>query len=184
MPGQAAVRRARRRCVWESVPQCCRTAVRSSGPRGPLAFTIVYRGEAATSWESVTPVTARRCKIKATPRGASLPMCSCGKHHASVSFAADQGALIPYGTGHVRLPNWSPDEAGTPRPRGILNHQTGGQIDHNGRDCRRTDASVQHSRHGKRQGVILPDRSSGFIHQREPIHVRIYGQADRRPGLP
>ena len=106
----------------------------SSGPRGPFALTIVYRGDAATSSDTVTPVAARRCKIKATPRGASRPMCSAGKHHPAVALAADHGALVPHGPGHVGLAHRRADEPGARRPGRILHHQAGGEVHHHRRD--------------------------------------------------
>src|SRR6478609_6388579 len=108
----------------------------------------------------------------------------CGEHDPPIALTSDQRPLFPYGTGHVRLSYGSSDEASSTVASSILHHETGGEIDHNRRGYSSAAASVQHSSHCKGQRVVLSNRASRLVHQRQTIDIGIYRQANVGTVLP
>ena len=145
--------------VGESLRGACRTADGSSGPRGPFAFTIVYRGDAATSCDTVSPSRGKEMQDQGHPQRRIAPDVQRGQHDAAIAFAADHRALVPNGTSHVGLAHRRADQAGARGPGRILHDQAGREIhDHRRRSRAVTAASIQHSPDRERQRVVLADR--------------------------
>ena len=153
---------------------------RSSGPRGPFAFTMVYRGDAATSCGHRNPSRGKEMQDQGHPQGRIAPDVQRRQHDAAVAFAADHGALVSHGPGHVRLTHRRPDEPRAPRP---APHPpppgwSTGSPPRSG-SAAVSAASVQHRPDREGQRVVLADRPPGLVHQRQPVHVRI----DRHPDV-
>ena len=124
-----------------------------------------------------------RCKISATPTGASRPMCSGGQDHTTVPFTADDRPLVPNRASDVRLPtrrgrtgrhasgrHLRPRDWWKGWRRRPADRRTGGPA---------AQRTIENRAHRERQGVVLADRPSPLIHQRQSVHVGIHRHADR-----
>ena len=150
---------------------------RSSGPRGPFALTIVYRGDGADQLGDRYPRRGKEMQDQGHPqrgvaadvqRGSMTPPLPSPPITAPSSRMARATLASPTGARTSRRPG----SAGR-----VLDDQTGGQIDHDRGVCAGTAASIQHGADGERQRVVLADRLAPLVHQRQPVHVR-----DPRPG--
>ena len=115
-PRTAAARPARRRRHRRSAAGAAHTADAAPGPRGPLALTMVYRGDAATSCGHRYPSRGKEMQDQGHPQR-RIP-ADVQRRHITPPLPSPpiDRTLVSNGTGHVRLAHRRPDQPGARRP--------------------------------------------------------------------
>ena len=164
-PRRAGVRPGRRRRHRRNACAAARTADPAATTWAPWPSRWCSGATTPPGPDTVTPDVARRCKIRATPRGASRPMWRAGyitppfpsppmtaprSRMARATLASPTGARSAgwprlHGP-HPQPPGWSKGS----RPRSAV--------------CRGFAASIQHRADRERQRVVLADRPAALVH--------------------
>ena len=94
-------------------------------------------------------------------------------HHSTVALTADDRFQFDHLPCDIGFTYRGAYHTGARCLRGIIDHQARREITHDGSTRRRADGPDR-----KRERVILADRPSLFVDDREPIDIRIHGDAD------
>ena len=129
-------------------------------PPGTLGLDDRVPGRSSYKLERPLPQTWQGDARSRPPPAAHRGRCAArGELRPPLPSPPIIAPSIPNGPSHVGLADRRADEAGPRRPRRILNHQAGGEVDHHGRVFSRALLRpIQHGPDRERQGVVLADR--------------------------
>ena len=146
-------------------------------PRGPLALTIVYRGAAATSAETVWPDSGKQMQDQRHPQGRVAPHMQ-GRETSPRRCPPPRS---PRPRSRLPGPRWPrrPGPARSRAPAGagrILDNEAGRQVGHDDGACLPPVAGAHPAPPGRRRPGCSPHRSAR--------RARPPGPAGPRPGPP